>query len=72
MDSLPVIAGMLSVGRGVGQDWVEAYKWLSLASAHDEQGTQVGLARLKEVMTEEQINEALERAEAWSSVSEVH
>jgi TPR repeat protein len=61
-----LLGGMYYVGVGVPRDYVEAYMWLSLATA---QG--IGRAEFDSVertMTPDQIAEAQKRAAAWKPV----
>jgi TPR repeat protein len=64
------LGGMLSVGRGVEQDWVQAHRWLSLAHAQNAEATDVGIARLENEMSAEQIAEARQLAENWTPTLE--
>jgi len=64
------LGGMLSVGRGIEQDWVQAHKWLSLAIAQGAEGADVGIVRLENEMSEEQIAEARQLAENWTATPE--
>jgi TPR repeat protein len=65
------LGGMLSVGRGIPQDWVLAHKWLSLAVVHNAEGAEVGVKRLEDVMSEEQLAAAKLLVEGWTPTPEM-
>ena len=50
------------IGQGVPEDFVEAYRWLNLASAQGNERAKVSLPRVKQQMTAEQIAEAQQLA----------
>lgn len=64
-----MLANMHFTGEGVARDYVEAYKWASLAAtrAHSRDRKQIANARdgFAQVMTSEQIGAAQKRAREW-------
>ena len=62
---------MYWAGRGTSQDFVEAYKWLDLASAHasgaDATENASACHSLARVMSAEQVAEARKRARDWKA-----
>lgn len=57
---------MYYLGRGVPQDYVKAYKWLSLAGSKGYKMAQQTQTKLDGIMTPEQITEAKALAKKWS------
>ena len=61
-------------GRGIGEDLVEAYKWLDLAATYStnrEQETAVqARSALSRVLTPSQIEDAKKRAREWQAAFE--
>jgi len=48
-------------------DYIEAYKWFALASAHGESASKGRLKELTEIMTPHQIEIAKQRIAEWHS-----
>jgi TPR repeat protein len=59
------LALIYQVGRGVPQDYVEAYKWFSLAAAQDDSFAVRGLNDMTALMTPAQIAEGQRLAAEW-------
>jgi TPR repeat protein len=52
-------------GRGVPKDYVEAYKWLKLASDKGDKDAKTAFAVIDKLMTSREITEGKKRAEAF-------
>ncbi len=59
------LGAMYGNGQGVPQDYVQAYKWFSLAAALGDQIARENRDRAAELMTPAQIAEAQRLAQAW-------
>lgn len=58
---------MYEKGLGVHLDYVEAYKWLSLASSSGSRASQEELKSLSKIMTPPQIGRALVSLAEWKA-----
>jgi TPR repeat protein len=52
-------------GRGVEKDFIEAYKWLKLASDQGDKDAGTAFAVIDKIMTSQEIAEARKRADAF-------
>lgn len=59
------LAKMYAYGKGVPEDYIQAYKWSSLAATEGAGGARVHLAELKRQMTRDQIAEGQRLAAKW-------
>ena len=60
---------MYSSGRGVPQDYVAAYMWLSLAAAQNDRAAALRRDRIAKLMTPAQIEQAQKLVRDWKPKS---